>query len=458
VPFEPSTLRKLRWQAFLGLGVLVGLLEAIDYGFSAYLQTVTARLALHSLVVGGALVFFAVVFQLIETLQAQLDRQNRELLALHGAVLDVQGELALDIVLQKVVEQARQLVDAKYGALSVIGPDQRIQSFLTSGINPEERQRIGPPPTGHGLLGVSLKEGKRLRLADIASDPRRVGFPADHPPMRSLLAVPIPATGGFRGNLYVTNREHGREFTRDDEETLARFAAAAAIAIDNAANHQRLRSLAVAEERVRIAHELHDGTAQVLAYVNTKAQAVAEFLRAGRVADADLQLGQLAKAARDVYADVREQILGLRSIQDSDQSLADTLAAYLEVWRQQSDLEPTATLDQDAWLPPPEALQALRIAQEALANVRKHSGASTVAVRLRRTAEGLEIAIHDNGQGFDPEHTRRRDFPRFGLATMRERAESVGGTLRIESSPGAGTHVTLSIPVSVAATARGGAL
>ena len=120
--------------------------------------------------------------------------------------------------------------------------------------------------------------------------------------MRSLLAVPIQCKGPFRGNLYLSERTDGAPFSREDEETLARFAVQAAVAIDNAHLHRRVRDLAASEERLRLAHEMHDGLAQVLAYVNTKAQAVQGFLRHGKSQEASDQLNQLAAAAREVYA------------------------------------------------------------------------------------------------------------------------------------------------------------
>src|ERR1043165_5383129 len=164
----------------------------------------------------------------------RVKRQNRELLALHGAALDVTSELALDIVLKKVVEQARALVGAKYGALSVVGEDGMIKSFITSGISDEARAAIGPPPVGHGVLGVVLREGQRLRLDSIQSHPRSVGFPANHPVMRTLVAVPIVCKSPFVGNLYLAEKDRKSVFTDDDEESLARFAVQAAIATNNA--------------------------------------------------------------------------------------------------------------------------------------------------------------------------------------------------------------------------------
>ncbi len=394
-------------------------------------------------------VYLAVVIRSFARARAELDLRDRELMALHTAGLDMLGNLALDAVLQRVVDYARQLVGARYGALSVIGEDNRIRSFVTSGVSLEERREIGDPPRGRGLLGVVLHEGRPLRLPDIAEDPRSAGFPAGHPPMKSLLAVPVPSRGGFRGNLYMTDKHGAAEFSGRDEETLQRFAVAASNAIDSAALHERLSSLAVAEERVRIAHELHDGMAQVLAYVNAKAQAVQEFLHSGRTAEAEVQLEQLATAARDVYADAREGILGLRSGVGPDLPLGRALAEYIERWHQQSGIEvETRGLDGDRLtLGPVAELQLMRIVQEALANVRKHSKAQRVEVVLERDRERILATVSDDGRGFDPEHVGRRGFPRFGLATMRERAQSVGAVLHVETAPGGGTRVRVELPI-----------
>src|SRR6185369_8007265 len=173
-------------------------------------------------------------------MQSSLERHNQELLALHGAGLDVSAELSLEAVLNKVVAQACRLVGAKYGALSVVRDDGSIEAFITSGITPEVRAKIGPPPVGHGLLGVVLREGERLRLTELGKDPRSSGFPPNHPVMRSLLAVPIVCKGPFKGNLYLSEKNDGGKFTESDEETLERFAVQAAISIDNAHLHRQL--------------------------------------------------------------------------------------------------------------------------------------------------------------------------------------------------------------------------
>jgi signal transduction histidine kinase len=441
------TQRRLWWIVLAAPVALVAVLElartltvgSVDRG---------SRLLLDGLVAVAFALFGIVFVRAINRMHNRVKRQNRELLALHSAGLDVAAELSLDAVLKKVVDQARNLVGSRYGALSVVGDDGRIESFITSGISADARAAIGPPPVGHGVLGVVLHEGQRLRLADVGQHPRSSGFPPNHPMMRSLLAVPITCKSPFVGNLYLAEKENEQLFTDDDEETLERFAVQAAIAIDNAYLHGQVASLAVAQERLHIAHEMHDGIAQVLGYVNTKVQAANAYLSRGNTDDASKQLVELANAARDAYTDVRESIVGLRSLPDKDQPIADVLEEYLDRWKQQNDISTAFTIDHELKLPPGVELQLIRIVQEALANVRKHARATKVKVELRRRDGKVVAQIVDDGVGFNTGARTRSEFPRFGLATMRERAETVGGTLSVDSAPGSGTTVLFEMPLA----------
>ena len=440
------TLRRLKWVAIM---LAIGFILLMDYlrlSLYPFLPTWQGRLLMNTVMLTGAIFFYGAVFHLVERMQGRLARKNRELLTLQAATHDIHRELSLDTVLQKVVDQARLLTGSRYGALSVTTEENRIETFVTSGITPEQRARIGHPPVGKGLLGVVLQEGHRLRLTDIQRDSRSVGFPANHPPMKKLLAVPILCNGPFRGNLYLADKNDDQEFDLEDEESLVRLATTAAIAIDNAYLHRRLHGMAVAEERLRIAHEMHDGLAQVLAYVNTKAQAVREHLKNGRDEDATRHLDQLAAASREVYADVRESIIGLRSAAVPGKSAADALRDYVATWEAQNGIGCQVDLQSDLCLPEGSELQVLRIVQEALANVRKHARAKQVEVRVEHLDRRIRVTVRDDGVGFNPAELGRSEFPRFGLSTMRERAEAVGGMFRLESAPGEGTRVMIEVP------------
>jgi signal transduction histidine kinase len=446
------TLQRLKWLTIVApLAFLVLIGVAQQALAPAFLTSWPGYLLLAALTLLASLAFSETVFGAIGRLQRRQAQQNRELLALHEAGLEIAEELDLETVLQRVVDRAAALVGARYGALSLPGEVGGGAHFITTGITPEERARLGPPPAGHGLLGVVLREGQRLRLPDLTADPRAHGFPPHHPPMRSLLAVPITARGRILGNLYLTEKEGAPAFTPEDEETLARFATQAALAIGNARLHRLAREAAIGEERARIAREMHDSLAQVLGYVNTKAQATRELLRQGQTDRASGQLAQLAEAAREAYADVREHLLGLRTPLEPGRGLLPALRDYLARWEEGSGVRvDLALLPADALarpLPPAAELQLLRIIQEALSNVRKHAGASEAWVRIAATDGRLRVTIADNGAGFTPRALGRSTFPRFGLAGMRERAEAIGGTLDLCSAPGQGTEVRVDVPL-----------
>ncbi|SEL51525.1 GAF domain-containing protein [Streptacidiphilus jiangxiensis] len=182
--------------------------------------------------------------QLLEELQSRLDaaRGTRDRVhSLLEAVLTVGRELDLDQALQQIVESAVSLVDARYGALGVIGDDGMLAKFLTTGMTPEQVERIGPFPTGHGILGELIRHPEPLRLRDIAEHVASVGFPANHPPMHSFLGVPIRVRGEVFGNLYLTEKRGGGQFDAEDESVLQTLAVAAGVAIDNARLYREAR-------------------------------------------------------------------------------------------------------------------------------------------------------------------------------------------------------------------------
>ena len=162
--------------------------------------------------------------------EALRDRLSR----LSKASLRITEYLDHDAVLQGVIDEARLLTDARYGALVAFGAPGSIETLITSGITPEERGRLGDLPKGLGLLQYLNEVEEPLRLANIASHSRSVGFPKGHPTMRTFLGTPVRHQGESLGNIYLTEKEGGREFTPDDEESLVMFASQAAVVIANA--------------------------------------------------------------------------------------------------------------------------------------------------------------------------------------------------------------------------------
>lgn len=213
--------------------------------------------------------------------------------------------------------------------------------------------------------------------------------------------------------------------------------------------HEQTQALVVERERQHIAREMHDGLAQVLSFVNTKAQAAEILLARGDSATAREHISELSQAARRVYADVREGIVSLRVEVSGGRNLHEIVTEYVEEFRHFAHLAVEVSWDvrgDDPALPPVVEVQALRIVQEALSNVRRHARARTASVTFSRDGDALEICVRDDGRGFDPHSIARGEWPQFGLRAMRERAEAAGGRLEIESTPGRGTVVRAVFP------------
>ena len=177
-------------------------------------------------------------------------RERNERLLEAGLALS--SELSLPVILQRIVELAADLTGARYGALGVLHPDgSTITEFITTGVTEAERAAIGHIPAGRGILGVLIDDATPLRLREIAEDPRSVGFPPNHPPMRSFLGAPVSARGRVFGNLYLTEKQDAEAFTDQDERALVMLAGQAGVAIENARLYEEARDRARRLEAVR---------------------------------------------------------------------------------------------------------------------------------------------------------------------------------------------------------------
>lgn len=226
--------------------------------------------------------------RLDELLQELLDRvgdvlatQDR-LHALLDAVVSIGSDLDLRSVLERIVAAACRLAGARYGALGVVGPDRDLIEFITYGISAEQRALIGPLPRGHGILGLLIEDPKPLRLRELGEHARSYGFPPNHPPMSGFLGVPVRVREQIFGNLYLTEKETGEEFTDEDEQIVVALAAAAGVAVDNA------RLYAQAGRRQRWLEATAEITATLLEDVDRSFALEFVARRAREVAQADL--------------------------------------------------------------------------------------------------------------------------------------------------------------------------
>lgn len=380
----------------------------------------------------------------MSTDHTQLSQKNPELASINKAAMAIASELSLDKVLKQIVDSACELVGAQYGALGVANVDNFLDLFIHSGIDMETAAAIPHLPRGYGLLGAIVKEKRSIRLPKICDDPRSVGFPENHPPMDSFLGVPIVSGREILGNLYLTNKLDGQNFTPADQEMVEMLAAHAAVAIQNARLYEQVGRLAILEERTRIGMDLHDGIIQSIYAVGLTLESTRLSLPE-TAEEADMLLGHAIDALNSTIRDIRNFILDLRPHRFRG-DLKEGLARLAREFQANTMVQANIDVAEDALdgIPTPVARAVFLTAQEAMANVARHAKASEVVLRLEKQKTAVMLSISDNGRGFDLQ--AQDQATGHGLANMRMRAEELRGRFLIDTAPGEGTTLTVQFP------------
>jgi signal transduction histidine kinase len=369
-------------------------------------------------------------------------------------VLAVARQLSTRDVLQMIVRSARSLVNARYAALGVPDDHGSFAEFIVDGIPESQRRAIGPLPRQHGMLGVLLREGQPMRIGDIRADLRFEGWPPAHPDMSDFLGVPIRDGRDILGIIFAACKRVPGGFTERDEQLLGLFASHAAIALTNARLYERGRELSVLEERARLARDLHDAVSQKLFSIRAKARA-AEVLVRRDPGRAIAEMESVAALGGEAHAELRAVIDGLAPPDLTAGGLAGSLRSYAVLAGKTYGVEVRFDAAELPSLGAQRETAIYRVAQEALHNALRHSGASIICVTLSARRRRVVLEVADHGRGFAAEAPPGG----LGLASMRERAASAGGTLTVRSGPGQGTLVRLELPVGpgrARQTARGG--
>ena len=405
--------------------------------------------------------FASVIFGLIEDLQARVVDQNRELSELLSRTDRQNAELSALLTVGRAsassIEPSHTFDQALEAILAVTSADIAELWLLNDGRLTLARSRgkgastLASRPSlrlGEGLPGAVAKGGSALVVHEASADSRYESEEVAALGLRTYCALPLRHRLGVVGVLEVAARSTAACTSPEERRVLEGIGEQIALAVVNARLHERVLDRAVLEERERIARELHDGLAQVLGYINTQTVAVKKLLESGKVDDAESELSKMGELSREVYADVREAIVGLRT---APRGLAPTIREYVSRLPRLDACELEVRVERDAEvvpLAPSTEIQLVRIAQEALSNVRKHAGASHVRVAISADEDSVEVEIVDDGRGFDPLLPDRTGWPRLGLQTMRERAQAIGGALEVASAPGMGTRVSVHVPVA----------
>jgi signal transduction histidine kinase len=377
------------------------------------------------------------------------ERRAGDLQLLLDAIVGLGSELSLPAVLRRIVEMARELVDARYGALGVLDETgTALSQFITVGIDDEAREAIGALPHGHGILGLLIVDPKPIRLPDLTRHPDSYGFPEHHPAMTSFLGVPIRVRGEVFGNLYLTDKRDGGAFTDIDEDLAVALASAAAVAIENARLHAKLGDLMVVEDRERIARDLHDTVIQRLFATGLSLQGAA-----ARVADPEIA-DRLQAAADDLDETVRHirtTIFGLQRQRIPGRSVRQEVLDLIGESSQTLGFDPIVRFDGPIDLVVEDALadHVLAVTREAISNVARHAGASHLEIRLGVESQVLSIDAIDDGKGIDASAVAggSGEGTSQGLKNMQIRAERVGGSLTVEPVPGGGTWLRWEAPI-----------
>ncbi len=362
-----------------------------------------------------------------------LRREEHERSALYSVALQLTGRAELRDLLDLITKHARELLGAERAVACLADP-------RADGHGYDWANRLAVADDGRTcLLAHPANEG--------GPDHHNAACPIQHDgPLAEVLERPLRGADGFLGELCVM-RTNGVPFTDRDRELLGALADMAAIAVGTARLREAEQQYTIVAERDRIARELHDSLAQVLGVIHLRLRGLEPDVRNIPGNGVATEIGELAEIADEAYKDVREAILGLRESITSADGLEGALGEYLRKYSRQTGIKTSLHCDDAARraLTPRSEVQLLRVVQEALTNVRKHAGARHAAVSLNEDDGLVTLAVMDDGTGFDPARLEEALDHGFGLASMRERVEQIGGTLAVHTAPGMGTRVVVQL-------------
>ena len=388
-----------------------------------------------------------------------------------SASLMLATEVSLDHLLQKVTEIAVDLIGARYAALGVLAQDGRLlESFTTTGLTAEERARIGPLPTGHGILGLVIREATVVRLPDLSKHADSFGFPPHHPPMHSFLGVPIIGRRGVFGNLYLTEKLGGGHFTEEDEYIALLLAAQAAAAVENARLHgesarliDEVQQLQRARERffAMINHELRNAIAGVYGW----AEMLVRRKDPGEVPRAAYEVLDSASPAASLINDLLDlSRLDEHRLKPNVQAL-DPVAVARRAVRHVTPAAVAREIGIDviaedrAITLHTDSMRVEQILGNVLNNAVRHAPtASDVRIRIWADGGWVIYQVEDDGPGvpvteletiFDIYVTKAGEEARgmgLGLPLSRRLARLLDGDLYAQANPGGGGRFVLRLP------------
>jgi signal transduction histidine kinase len=360
-----------------------------------------------------------------------------------AAMLLIDGDIALDDVLRRVVDEARSITGARYGALGVVNDDRTsLARFITSGMSAEMEAEIGDRPKGLGVLGLLIAEPFPLRINDLSSHPDTVGFPPGHPPMSSFLGVPIIIRGETYGNLYLTDKIGWSEFTEDDLELVEALAVAAGTVIQNVRLHALQQTTAVHEDRERLARDLHDRVIQRIFGAGLMLQGMSKGVAPDELPE---RISAITEELDEGIRELRSTIFAL-GLGGNDRGIRSRLAELVRDLSGIVGFEITLRFDGpvDSAISPNVSEHIVAVVRESVTNIEKHAHATAATILLSAHGTLCRLQVADNGHGLPA------DWPSNGgrgMVNIEGRAQSLDGTLGIVSAPDGGTILNWHVPI-----------
>lgn len=376
-----------------------------------------------------------------------LAEKNRDLATLYEVTTLLNEPTSAEALCRGFLRKLIALLDAQGGAVRLIDPGtQDIHLYVHEGLAADFAREEQCLDMGECLCGEAAQNNTSIVQFMAPVHAPNIVYRCQKAGYQTVSVFTIRFQRQMLGVFNLYHREP-RTFSAQERQMLETLGQNLGSALENQRLVSRDRELAVAEERNLLAQELHDSIAQSLAFINLQAQLLDDSLRRSALDEARGVLAQIREGIQESYDDVRELLVHFRTrIKQEDIEL--TIRSSLERFQSQTGVETACTATgRGVPLPAEQQLQVLHILQEALSNVRKHSGATRVEIEMKR---GLNYVfnVRDNGCGFDPAALDDRTGSHVGLRIMKERAQRIGGEIRIESRPGQGTEITLTLPTA----------
>jgi len=351
------------------------------------------------------------------------------------AMLLIGTDLELPQLLRHIVEEARAITGAQYGAIGLLNSERTaLAEFITVGLGPEEEAVIGKRPKGLGVLGLLISDPQTLRISDVNIHADRSGFPPNHPPMTCFLGVPVRVKDDVYGNLYLTDKVGWTEFTSDDAILVDALALAAGMAVQNARLVQEMKTNAVLHERDRLALDLHDRAIQRIFGAGLTLQSMA-----GAVQDEGLseRLTSVVTELDDTMSEIRSSIFNL-TVVDRTSGIRSQVTGLLRALGELLGFDVRVIFEGplDAAISDDVADHVLSIIREALTNVARHAHATETTVLLGVDGSQCRLQISDNGRGMGGTDTLGGGR---GMGNMRRRAEELHGQFEVTANRDGGT-------------------